>query len=46
VYYFQTVVIYGESEKYPPTAKLEPVDPAEGRLLIASLPLSTSHLKK
>jgi hypothetical protein len=45
-YYFRTVVFYNTDGKYPPTLKLEPVDPAEGRLLIASSPFSTSQPKK
>jgi len=46
VYYFRTLVLHTTDSKYPPEVKLEPVDPAEGRLLIASYSFSTSHPKK
>jgi hypothetical protein len=46
VYYFRTVVFYSAVTGFQPAVKLEPVDPAEGRLLLASSPFSTSQPKK
>jgi len=45
VYYFWTLVLHVSDPNRPTEVKLEPVDPAEGRLLIASSPFSTSRPK-
>ncbi|MFY9531897.1 MAG: hypothetical protein WAR24_23585 [Candidatus Acidiferrales bacterium] len=44
VYYFRTRV--DEINEHRPAVKLEPVDSAEGQLLVASSSLSSSHPKK
>jgi hypothetical protein len=44
VYYFQTKV--DERNHHQPAVRLEPVDPAEAKLLLAGFSLSSSHPKK
>jgi hypothetical protein len=44
VYYFQTTV--DQRSHRQPTVRIEPVDPAEAKLLIADSPLSNSRPKK
>jgi hypothetical protein len=45
VYYFRTIVDQ-RKEQHQPVVKLEPLDPAEGQILVAASAFSTSHPKK
>ncbi len=46
VYYFRTSVLHVTDPNRPAEVKLEPVDPAEGQLLIGTSSFSTSRPKK